>query len=226
MRLIDLTGQKFGRLTVVERVENKRRRSQWLCKCDCGNEVKVSSSGLRSGNTKSCSCLQKDLARDRLKTHGMSSNRIYNIWYGVIYRCENSNFINFDKYGGRGITVCDNWKKSFDNFYDWAVENGYDDSLEIDREDNDGNYCPENCRFVTHSLNQVNRGATSRNRSGYVGVCFDKSKGKWSSYICYYAKGKSEKVRLGRFHSKEAAVKARNNFIEDNKLQHRIQEIT
>ena len=153
---VDLTGKKFGRLTVVSKVNRECGKSLWLCKCECGNVVNVTANRLKSGNTRSCGCLKRDTTIKRNKTHNMSSSRLYVIWGGMIKRCKNKNAHNYKIYGGRGIEVCDLWLR-FEPFMEWALSNGYENNLSIDRIDNNGNYCPENCRWVDKKTQNRNR---------------------------------------------------------------------
>jgi hypothetical protein len=153
----DLTGQKFGRLIVVKRAgTDNHRNSTWLCKCVCDNEVIVNRCNLKSGNTKSCGCLNKEESSKYNTIHGKSNDRIYSIWKGIKFRCS-----YLKNYGGRGIKVCDEWLHNFQVFYDWALSNGYADNLSIDRIDNEGNYEPTNCRWATYRQ-QANNTRTNR----------------------------------------------------------------
>ena len=154
---VDITGQRFGRYTVVRRVENdKRGKSQWLCKCDCGVYKVVGGQTLKNGTTQSCGCLHKDNLKEQKTTHGLYKTRIYRIYYDIKMRCYNPNNDRYNHYGGRGITVCDEWQE-FIPFYDWAMANGYKDDLTIDRIDNDKGYSPDNCRWITNKEQQNNK---------------------------------------------------------------------
>lgn len=156
---INLTGQRFGRLTVV-RDSGERRRSfvAWLCKCDCGNSVIVGSNHLKDGHSRSCGCLQRELTSKRLYKHGDSIHpraRLYTTWAGMKKRCYNPNAYGYEYYGGKGIRVCDEWFNDYEAFRDWAFDSGYDDSLCIDRIDPDSGYYPGNCQWLTNSENST-----------------------------------------------------------------------
>lgn len=153
-KIKDLTGQRFGRLVVLERVgSDKNGKACWLCRCDCKKIVVCRGSSLLIGETASCGCL----AREAHKTHGYAKTRLYRIWSGMKDRCYNSSREHYDCYGGRGITACDEWLHDFAAFRDWALSHGYTDSLTIDRINNDGNYCPDNCRWITMKEQAQNR---------------------------------------------------------------------
>lgn len=150
--LIDLTGQRFGKLIVLRRAENYVRsnghkESTWVCCCECGNEITVTRTNLK--RARSCGCSKGKYISDSKITHGMSNSRLYRIWQNMKNRCYNPNVDRYDRYGGRGITVCEKWRDSFEAFYKWAIDNGYSDELSIDRKDVNGNYTPDNCRWIS-----------------------------------------------------------------------------
>lgn len=150
----NLKGKIFGYWTVIERAENHptTRSAQWLCECECGTRRIIRASQLKSGKSKSCGCHKNDYN----KTHGGKGTRLYEIWRQMRYRCENPNNQAYEKYGARGITVCEDWH-DFAMFRKWAMENGYKDSLSIDRIDNDKGYSPDNCRWETSRVQMNNR---------------------------------------------------------------------
>jgi hypothetical protein len=153
---IDLTGQKFGRWLVIKRYQTIPK-TKYLCRCECGTERLVAHGDLRNGKSRSCGCLKRDLTIARNTTHGDSHHeRLWRIWNNMKNRCSNPNIDTFHRYGGRGIKVCDEWEQSYESFREWSLSNGYTDNLSIDRIDNDGNYEPNNCRWVTSKIQSRN----------------------------------------------------------------------
>jgi len=148
---IDLTGAHFGRWTILSHCGGKK----WLCRCACGAEKKVDGSSLRAG--RSAGCIKCHTATGTRRTHGGKGSRLYTIWSRMIGRCENPKDAAYNRYGGRGINVCHEWRNSFEAFRNWALTNGYAQDLTIDRKNNNGHYEPNNCRWATYTEQNRNR---------------------------------------------------------------------
>ena len=190
MKKLDIkSGDKFGKLTVIKEVEpyyvcNKPRR-KFKCICECGNTKDILLYCLTSGHTTSCGCEQKRKASISNYKHGLSDKHpLYEVWKNMKNRCNNPNATEYSSYGGRGITICEDWSKNFISFYNWSMLNGWSPTLSIDRIDNNGNYCPENCRWTTsyiqrnnttknHYLDYNNRTYTLATLSDYLKIPYN-----------------------------------------------------
>lgn len=162
-KLVDLTGERFGRLVVLERVGLKNSSATWLCRCDCGNEKIISAHVLREGKAQSCGCLRLERLREKLVKHGGTikghEERLYTIHKGMKRRCSDKKNKKYYLYGGRGIKVCEEWsgENGYIAFREWAYKSGYKDDLTIDRIDPNGDYEPSNCRWVTIKEQNLNK---------------------------------------------------------------------
>lgn len=168
-KTLDITGERYGRLTAIRFTEKKNGRRFWLFRCDCGNVVERSLSGVRRGETRSCGCLRREqLAQRNIEgaTHGESNTRLYGVWHSVKERCMSKTHKDYPRYGAVGRTLCDEWANSYEAFRDWAFANGYDPEAPygkctLDRIDNSKGYSPDNCRWVDAKAQARNR------RKGY-----------------------------------------------------------
>lgn len=159
MKKINITNQRFGNLTVLRQSANMNKKTAWECLCDCGNVVTVTTSNLTCNRIKSCGCMKKELLIKRNSTHNQRNTHLYEVWKSIKQRCKNPQSYAYKNYGGRGITICKEWNNDFKAFSDWSYANGYTTEnrtsektkLTIDRINNDGNYEPSNCRWVTRS---------------------------------------------------------------------------
>lgn len=216
-------GDIYGRMAIVKEIAphiyppDKKSRKM-LCQCVCGNEVKVQLRSLNRGKTKSCGCFQKKQVSNLFAKHRLSRHPIYKAWVSIKDRCYNTNKPTFKYWGGRGITVCQQWLDDFKSFYDWAMANGYQEGLQIDRIDNDQGYSPDNCRFVTPRENSLNRRIPSNNTSGYRWVSYRKSNNKW----CAQVRVKDKNIHIGYYSTAEDAAIAYNEYVIENNLPNKL----
>ena len=196
---------------------SKQKRSYGMYKCGfCGNEFKAQVQHINSGATISCGCYNKRRASETHKTHGLVETRLYRIWASIKDRTLNPKYKRYNDYGGRGINICEDWL-DIRNFYNWAMENGYEENkgLSIDRIDNDGNYEPSNCRWTTNIIQSRNRRIRKDNTSGYKGVNYNKRDGNYQTGICI----KSKRIHLGYYNTPVEGAIAYNNYIIENNLE-------
>ena len=157
MKLKNLAGNRYGRLLVLEKAEPLNGKTRWLCRCDCGKECVVHRSSLLSGNTTSCGCYRAENAKKLYSGVRQNDKRLYIVWNGIKQRCTNQNSKSYHNYGGRGIKMDAEWANNYESFYRWAMRSGYRKGLEIDRIDNNGDYCESNCRFVDKETQSNNK---------------------------------------------------------------------
>ena len=194
MKAIDLVGKRYGRLVVVEKAESLNGHTRWKCKCDCGNECIVHGTSLKTGNTRSCGCYKTENARKLYSTVRQNDKRLYAVWNGIKQRCLNKNSTSYHNYGGRGIKIDSDWANHYEAFYKWAISAGYKEGMEIDRIDNDGDYCPSNCRFV----NKEEQANNKRNVKLYTIDGSSKSLSQWcKEYGHEYYLVRQRVIKLG-----------------------------
>ena len=187
---------EYNRLTPIRRIGTKNKCAIWLFSCDCGNTHEAAMSLVKRGNTKSCGCYHKDVTTK----HSMCYTPLYSIWSSMKNRCANSNDRAYHNYGARGIKVCTDWL-DFVPFYNWCIDNGYEDGLSIDRIDNNKDYCPKNCRIISKNDQTYNKLLFCTNTSGVVGVIYDKWGDRWKAVWYEYPSGvcRSKSFSIKRF---------------------------
>ena len=209
----DLGQQKF-----TENSKEKKRVGLFLCPY-CNKEFSTHYYNAIRGKTKSCNSCKGVSIGHKIRKHGYGKHPLIKIHWRMLNCCNNKESEFYHRYGGRGIRVCEEWREPL-KFINWCLENGYEKGLTIDRIDNDGNYEPSNCRWVSPFVNASNKNTYKNNKSGYSGIYFFKPTKKWSATVRYENKTNS----LGHYYSKKEALEARNKFITDNSLPHIIQE--
>ena len=210
----DMTPKLIGETYLRKPTETSQQRYKYgvyMCQY-CGKEFETQISNVKRGHTKSCGCFTAN------RTHGLRNHKFYKKWSQMLRRCTNPKDVAYKDYGARGITVCEEWLDTR-NFVDWA-EKTYPnrEGYTLDRIDNDKGYSPENCRWVDKSTQAINRRMRRTNTSGFVGVGFNKSKGKWEASL----KLNNIYKYIGRFNTKEEAALARDNYIIENNLPHKL----
>ena len=193
-KLIELTGRRFGRLVVIERGQYEKSGSAtWVCICDCGNKKTISGADLRKGHTQSCGCLQIERTKNRNFLNGQEPKDLYHVWVSMRQRIYNHKHKSFNDYGGRGITICEEWDKSYIAFRTWAIANGYEKGLTIDRIDNEKGYCPENCRWVSQKTQANNR----RNNTVITYLGESKTISEWADVFHIKSGTLTQRIRKG-----------------------------
>jgi hypothetical protein len=208
-----IEGERFGRWLVLKEVVRSGKIREFFCRCDCGAEKIVNGQNLRNGKTKSCGCYRSDAVTEKNTKHGMSGTKLHGVWKNMKSRCYNTGNKDFHSYGGRGIGVCEAWLSSSVSFINWALTSGYADDLTIDRIDTNKGYSPQNCRWVSLSIQGVNK-RLSRNKSGYRGVSYKKSHNKWVAQV----RQDGKVTHIGIYESALEASRARINYLKENDM--------
>ncbi len=215
-------GKKYGRLTVISEIHryiypSGQKHRQFECLCECGNTIPVDFGNLRSGNTKSCGCLKREILSKKAKIHGLSTHPLYYVWGSMVRRCSNPEDNAYNDYGGRGIGICEEWIDDFKTFFNWAIENGWRKGLWMDRIENNDGYFPENIRFVDAGLSSRNQQLLqSNNTSGYAGVSYDKCRQLWKAEV----RGNGVKYYFRLFKTAVEAAKARDKKVRELNMGH------
>ena len=206
----NVTGDIYGRLEIIGDAPYRTKDRRVYVRCSCGTTKDVLLGDLRRGDTVSCGCFLKEA----ITKHGDAHARLYRTYNAMLNRCYLPTTESFQNYGGRGITVCSEWRTSYETFRSWALSNGYSDDLTLDRKNVNGNYEPDNCRWATRVTQQRNRRANSTGSSTYIGVSHCKQTGKWIAMI----KINRLQKNLGRYSTELEAAIARDQYIVENKL--------
>lgn len=197
---IDLKGKTYGRLTVIEYAGRKNKKTQWKCRCSCGNILVVATNNLRNGHTQSCGCYAKEVATKNATKHNQVGTQLYRAWANMITRATNPKFIEADRYVNRGITVCPEWLEDSSIFIEWALKNGYQKGLSLDRIDNSKGYYPDNCRWA-------NKKQQCRNKDNNVWIDYKgmrKTLIEWSEYLGISYKKLHSRIRKHNWDIKRA----------------------
>ena len=217
-RITYTQGQNIGRngIVFVKEVEKTGTKRKGLFTCHCGSNFEAVIDSVKSGHTSSCGCKVKEILTIRNTKHGDYGSKLHATWLSMRQRCNDSKTIGWDNYGGRGITVCTDWDLDYTLFKNWAVENGYEEGLSLDRKDNNDGYFPENCRWVNRGVQAQNRRKFKNNTSGYKGVSQDKSSGKFSCKL----RNNGKNIFLGFYACAKEAALVYDKYILDNNLEH------
>lgn len=206
----EIIGKKFGKLTIINIFKKPFGKKKIIyntcafCKCDCGKEKEIPLYTVISGSQRSCGCDPSQNVKDRLR----------NIYMAMKQRCYYVNGKRYKDYGGRGITICDEWLNSYETFKQWALYHGYRDDLTIERIDNNGNYRPENCKFASYQIQSSNQRVRKDNTSGYRGVNYSKANDYWVARVQVNGK----RTIIGYFKTPEDAHEARVKYIREHNL--------
>lgn len=196
-------------------INKKHKRRYALYKCFCGNEFEALCSNINRGLTKSCGCYNIMLIKDRSITHGLTSHRLYKTWNNMMQRCNNQNIKSYKDYGGRGITICNEWL-DIQNFIN-DMYPSFEEGLTLDRIDVNGNYCKENCRWATPIVQARNtRKIHKYNKTGYRGVCFNKKSNNYMANITI----KYKQIKIGYYETALEGALAYDKYIIENNLEH------
>lgn len=214
MAFIDITGNTYGRLTVLKESLPRAKPPKWVCQCSCGNTKVVIGASLKNGSTKSCGCLHIETNKKQFTVHGDYRDKLYAVYRSMVQRCTNPNSPVYIHYGGRGISFCPAWV-DYSVFKEWALSQGYQDGLSLERVDNNKGYSPENCCWETKTQQARNRRAMKGFSSSYIGVHWDSARNKWMASIGI----NNKTIPLGRYATEHEAAQARDTYIHENQLK-------